>query len=356
MPGNYCLTMLFSLLFSCVLLEQAEELFEPVDTSTTTDGDTAAPTDTAPPSDSADTGAPVDSGDSASPEDSGDSGDTGGPPPQTRGIWAWQDSGDPYGTLAVVGDGTAEDDMVADLVSWGVARVYGSYGNRPISEPEVIADWNVKLHAAGIESHVLLGEPDDISSREWAALEEKIQERLLEYNDSRTDPLERFDGLHLDIEPQALSEWSGLDEAGKYAYLGLLADTYEFVEDVMDFAGSALPVRADLAVWFDKLPPPLGGTGSVGWPATGDRDDWFGTLAVDGVSMMAYERDDLLDIEGDVADEGLLFPGELRVGLNEEVGTTWLDIDEMFDMAELLEADGYAVDLHSYSKIRAQFP
>ena len=338
MPANYCLDMFISLLLSCSLLEKAEDILADATNETT---------DTTPPVDTGDTG---DTGDTALPTD------TDAPLPQTRGIWAWQDSGDPYGTLAVVGVPASEDAMVDDLVAWGVVRVYGSYGNRPVSEPDTIADWNAKLHAAGIESHVLLGEPDDISSREWAALEEKILDRLIDFNAGRSDPLERFDGLHLDIEPQALSEWSSLDEAGKYAYLGLLEETYEFVEGVMDFAGSTLPVRADLAVWFDKLPPALGGTGSVGWPAVSDRDDWFGNLDVDGVSMMAYERDDLLDIEGDVADEGLLFPGELRVGLNEEVGTTWVDIDEMFDMAELLEADGYAVDLHSYSKIRAQFP
>ncbi len=281
--------------------------------------------------------------------------DTGtAPVAQTRGIWAWRDAGDPNGTDAVVGDVAAEIDMVDTLVSWGVVRVYGSYGNRPVSEPAVIGAWNKRLHEAGIESHVLLGDPSWYSSREWGNMEVKIQDRLLDFNDGRSDPDERFDGLHLDIEPQADAAWDLADEATKYAYLDLLRYAYDDAASTV--AGSGLSIAADLPVWFDKLPPALGGTGSIGWPSAAERDDWFAGLALDSISMMAYERDDDAVIISDVSGEEGLFPGELRVGLNEEVGTTWADIDEMFAMAETLEAQGYAVDLHAYSDIRALLP
>ncbi|MFT4975161.1 MAG: hypothetical protein ACI8S6_001048 [Myxococcota bacterium] len=303
-----------------------------------------------PASKPADTVTPIEDEDTALAED------TASPASGTRGVWAWRDAGDPNGTDAVVGVSAAEDDMIAALTDWGVVRVYGSYGDRAATEPTVIAAWNAKLHQAGIESHVLVGDPDWISSREWAYMETVIQARLLDFNAAQADPLDRFDGLHLDIEPQGGSYWDAAGETDRFTYLQLLAETYDQVRIVVDVSDPSLPIRADLPVWFDKLPASLGGTGSIGWPATTDRDTWFSTLNVDGISMMAYERDSDTSITGAITDEETLFPGELRIGLNEEVGTTWADIDEMFTMATTLETQGYAVDLHSYSKIRAYLP
>lgn len=277
----------------------------------------------------------------------------------TRGVWAWRDAGDPHGTDAVVGDPAAEDAMVADLIAWDVDRVYGSYGDRAGTEPEAIAAWNLKLHAAGIESHVLMGDPAWISSREWASMESLILTRLVDFNASRGDPAERFDGLHLDIEPHADATWSAGTESDRHQYLWLLADTYAFAAGVLaSGSGAGLPIGADLPVWYDKLPPGLGGTGQVGWPSVGDRDAWFGDVGahVDRLSMMAYETSDDATILARVADETALFPGEVRVGLNEEVGTTWATIDDLFTMADTLEGAGRVVDLHSYSHIRAALP
>lgn len=276
-----------------------------------------------------------------------------------RGVWAWQDSGDPYGTLAVVGDVPAEEAMIADLIDWGVDRVYGSYGNRAVTEPEVIADWNERLHDAGIESHVLMGDPAWTSSREWAGMEELINNRLLDYNTSRSDPDERFDGLHLDIEPHAAALWSTASESDKYWKLFLLEETYDVVRGLLDAgSGASLPIQADLPVWYDKLPPALGGTGQIGWESSAQRDAWFLAIGshLDSVSMMAYENPSETSIISSVSDETALFPGSVRVGLNEEVGTTWATIDDLFSMAEDLEAAGKDVDLHSYAKIRAELP
>ena len=306
-----------------------------------------------------DTGGDDTGGDDTGGDDTWDGGVRCGVTSGTRGVWAWRDAGDPYGTDAVVGDTAAEDAMVADLIAWDVDRVYGSYGDRAVTEPEVIADWNVKLHAAGIESHVLMGDPAWISSREWASMESRILTRLVDYNESRTDPAERFDGLHLDIEPHTVSTWTGGTEADRYQYLLLLAHTYSFADGVIESgSGAGLPIGADLPVWYDKLPASLGGTGQVGWPTAADRDAWFVGIGahVDRISMMAYESDDDATILARVADETALFPGEVRVGLNEEVGTTWPAIADMFTMADTLEGAGRVVDLHSYSHIRAELP
>ena len=299
--------------------------------------------------------------DTAGANDTGDTADTGAPQTTsgTRGVWAWRDVGDPYGTEAVVGDLAAEEAMVATLIEWDVNRVYGAYGDRAATEPAVIAAWNVRLHEAGIESHVLVGDPAWVSSREWASMLEKIDERLVNFNAGMTDPNEKFDGLHLDIEPQAGDDWDGLTEGDCALRLIQLADTYHQVRGSMDGGTSAgLPIAADLPVWFDNLPPTLGGTGSVGWATEADRDAWFAGIAgdIDGISLMAYERDTTTLIVGAVEDEVALFPSTVRVGLNEEVGSTWATIDEMFTMADSVESLGYLVDLHSYAEIRSQLP
>jgi hypothetical protein len=330
-------------------------------------GDTGVPTtgtgespdssdsvDSSDSADSADTADTADSGDTADSRDTGTPGPTG-----TRGVWAWRDSGDPHGTDAVVGDAAAEADMLAHLQDWGVDRVYGSYGDRAATEPNAIAAWNAQLHAAGIQSFVLMGDPAWTSSREWAFMESLIQARLIQFNESRTDPTERFDGLHLDIEPHAASAWSSYSEADKYAQLTLLDDAYAHAHGVIEASSQAgLELHADLPVWFDNLPAALGGTGSVGWPSAADRDAWFSGIHadIDRLSMMAYEMDDDTVILSRTDTETGLFGGEVRLGLNEEVGTTWATIQEMFDMAETLELGGRTVDLHSYSKVRALVP
>ena len=126
----------------------------------------------------------------------------------------------------------------------------------------------------------------------------------------------------------------------------------------MTAAPATSPWGADFAVWFDNLPEDLGGSGSVGWTSVADRDAWFGDLhdSLASMHMMAYERSTEAQITDSVATEAALFPGELRVGLNEEVGSTWADIDSLFAMAEAVEATGHRVDLHSFSAIRGQLP
>lgn len=273
----------------------------------------------------------------------------------TRGVWAWRDEGDPHGTDAVVGDAALEAAAIQTLIDWGVDRVYGSYGDRAQTEPDVIASWNLQLHAAGIESHVLMGDPAWVSSREWSNMLSKVDSRLIAFNDSRTVDAERFDGLHLDIEPQGADDWSDLSDTDRYWRLFLLDETYAEARGAMDAgSGVALPIGADLPVWFDNLPSTLGGDGSIGWESEAARDAWFTGLgaSLSSISLMAYEREtDALIIDA-VATEASLFPGEVRVGLNEEVGTTWPDIAALFTMAGTLEGAGYVVDLHAYGPIR----
>ena len=79
-----------------------------------------------------------------------------------HGVWFWgsttlpDSSSSPYGSTVVVGDVAKENDLIIFFDYHDVKRVYGSYQNRPVSEPAVIAAWNGKLDAAGIQSQLLI--------------------------------------------------------------------------------------------------------------------------------------------------------------------------------------------------------
>ena len=75
-----------------------------------------------------------------------------------RGVWFWKSTGNPYGSAAIVGVSALENQTIAFFSAQSIRRVYGSYGTRSISEPAVIAAWNTKLHAAGMQSQFLLSE------------------------------------------------------------------------------------------------------------------------------------------------------------------------------------------------------
>lgn len=273
-----------------------------------------------------------------------------------RGTWFWRDTGDPHGAGAVVGDATAEAATLASFGELGVRRVYGSFDWLNDSAT-TIAAWNADVHAAGGTSFLLLSENTWIDPSTWADLEDLLQARLLDFDAAH--PGGRFDGVHLDIEPQGLDAWDTADAGTKRLLLDDLADTFAFVRATLDAGGAAdVPLYADLPVWFDNLPAD---GGSVGWADAADRDAWFDALAasLDGVSLMAFERSTLSLIDSGVSWELANVPLEVRVGLEADVGCgqTWEDVAALLDMADQVEA-AYGplvgVDLQSWSATAAQ--
>jgi len=273
-----------------------------------------------------------------------------------RAVWFWQDAGSPYGASNIVGNNVLENQTVAILQNRMVKRVYGSYGQHPVTNAAVIAGWNAKLEAAGIQSQFLMSENTWIFPSNHAGFLMKISERVIDFNNApgRT-AAQKFDGLHLDIEPQALGEWSGLSAAGKRNYLLLLRDTYAAVRQHLTNEGApAFPVYADLPVWFDNLP--VDG-GSIGWSGAAERDQWFADIAVSltGISLMAFERTTLSSISNGVAWERANISGaDVRVGLEADVGAglTWATLADFNVMIENVEGafgPGDAVEIQSYT-------
>ena len=252
-----------------------------------------------------------------------------------RSAWMWAGGTHPFGSNNILDDTAKQGAAVNNFLDAGFDRIYTSLGNRPITDPELIASWNARLDDAGMQSQMLLGEPTWIFPGTRPSLLNIIQTRLINFNASRTDPSELIDAVHLDIEPHGLSQWGTSTNAQRRDLLLLMGDTFDEVRALLDANGqSQVKMYADLPVWYD-------GSTTIGW-AAGERDQWFADLgvALDGISMMAYERDSLSYIVNGVDWEVNNFNGEVRIGLEAAAigpGRTWADFDEFMDMAEQLE-------------------
>lgn len=279
-----------------------------------------------------------------------------------RGVWFWGSttlpggSQSPFGSGMVVGNGAAEDETVAFLTTHGVKRIYGSYQNRPVSEPPVIAAWNTKLDAAGISSQILIDGHAVNDVVEMANILTKITNRLINFNaSSGTDDASKFDALHLDLEPQGLALWDSGSPAVKRALLGDLLTAYTDIRAHLDGAGlTAMPMYADIPFFWDKLP---GDGGSVGWTDAADRDAWFGAIAAElsGISIMTFSKGNFTDIDAAIDYERTgAFSGRARLGIQPKVGhgqlwPTILHFGSVMNQCEAAYGPTGATDLENYA-------
>lgn len=253
-----------------------------------------------------------------------------------RSAWVWNQPSHPYGAANILGNTEREDDVLARFDAENFDRAYVSVQNLPLSSPQVVADWNSRLANDGVSAQMLLGENSWIFPASRNSLLTIVQTRLVNYNAGRSDPDERLKGLHLDIEPQGLTEWRTSTAARKKELLYLLRDTYTSVRSQLDnFGGSDVELYADLPVWFDS-------SSSIGWDNSLERDQWYDDIAtsLDGVTLMAFERRTLSSMISGVDWEVQNLPIEVRIGLNAaEIGPgeTFADYSEFQSLAEQIE-------------------
>ena len=269
---------------------------------------------------------------------------------KNRAVWFWASSSSPYGSANIVGTPVSETQTLNFFNARGIKHVYGSYQNRPVSEPSTIATWNTKLQAEGIESQFLMSENTWIFTSNHASFLSKITNRVIDYNDGRP-AAEQFDGLHLDIEPQGLTEWGTATDTEKRDYLNLLSDTYAAVRT--HFVTNGLPdfpVYADLPVWFDS-------SSSIGWTDAAERDTWYAAISTNltGVSLMPFDRDTFSNIDNGVTwERANITNAAVRIGLETDIGATgtWptsLDFNAMMETLETNYGIDEATDIQAYA-------
>ena len=271
---------------------------------------------------------------------------------ERRGTWWWTSTGHPWGVDQVLGDNNKETQILQFLKAWNFGRVYCSFGNSARTNPAVMRAWNARLHATGVSPQLLLSENTWIfPEKRDNLLTVHIQPKLIDFNAAATNAAERYDGLHLDIEPHALSQWTTNTAAGRRDLLLLLRDTFQAVRTYLDQHGATnISVYADLPVWYDQLPTP------VGWNSTTERDAWFAALgqSLAGISLMAYDRDTASSIESGVSWEIQNFTNECRVALEADVGTdgnTWPSFWSLMAVIQAEERTGTPprrMDVHDF--------
>ena len=281
----------------------------------------------------------------------------------SRGVWFWGSTTLPgggsstHGSSTVVGDDTEENAAIAFMTSRGVTRVYGSYQNRPVSEPSVIATWNAKLDAAGIDSQILIDGTAVNDPAHLTSIQSKITNRLINFNNTLApDEASKFDALHLDIEPQQLDLWKD-DTVGtdKRTLLTDLANAYTAIRSQLDSAGlTDIPIYADINFSWDKLP--IDG-GSVAWANETDRNNWYAGIGADlaGLTIMTFSKDTSAELATATDFERTgSFPGSVVVGIQPRtgIGELWSNYTAFYNVMLQLESDigtAEATDIENYA-------
>ncbi len=176
-----------------------------------------------------------------------------------RGVWCWK-SPAPYGLNYILGTNDLENAALAQFKLWGVARVYGSYGDqlKTTQGQTALAAWNTLLSSNGIQSQLL------ISDFNLTTGDSNVLVDMINFNKNQLADA-RCQAVHLDLEPWGLSTW---DNGSNYQMLVTLAETYQSIRTELDDNGQTnVLIYADLADWLSSLT-------SVNWPSASARNQW----------------------------------------------------------------------------------
>lgn len=260
--------------------------------------------------------------------------------------WHWGSYSKKYGVnFAVEGSPAIATEIIAAYKASNVTRVYGGFARLPGAKPSLMAAWNKRLKAAGIESHLLIGSSSWVYPQNRASMLSEITTQFIGYN-QKVEADARFVGLHVDIEPHGLAEWKTASLTRKRELLQMLCDTYRDIKSHLLAKGvTNVQLYADLPVWFDNL-------SSLGWASTTERDAWFKRCDVylDGLSMMAYETSSIPTILSRTQWERTNFTGVVEVGLNvTDLGPLWrTKSDFTYAINEVNKQTGKPAVIHAF--------
>ncbi len=150
-----------------------------------------------------------------------------------HGLWVWK-------SPTVLAAPHAAESLRDFCTSAGVNEVYVSVSTRSeASEESQLVHLISLLHRSNIRVEALLSSTDaDEPGKHRDSLVQKVQS-IIEFNQKHR--AERFDGIHLDVEPQQRPENKG---PGNLRFLPGLADAFRAVRAVAEAAG--LTVNADI--------------------------------------------------------------------------------------------------------------
>ncbi|MFA6957777.1 MAG: hypothetical protein WC538_18070 [Thermoanaerobaculia bacterium] len=169
-------------------------------------------------------------------------------PPVSRSIWVWESE-----TFRLLEDPAYKSEVMEFLRTHHVNRVFlyaDEYKGRNLirERPELYRALVRELRYCEIDVHALLGSYF-LKTQTYILPEKKsdaraMLRRVLNYNDT-SKPDERFTGVHFDIEPHMLDEWSSERPRLSILYL-------ERIDEWMKLAGdSGLDVSAAIPFWLD---------------------------------------------------------------------------------------------------------
>jgi hypothetical protein len=159
------------------------------------------------------------------------------PPPLVHGLWVWK-------SPAVLGAPSGADALLNFCKSQNINEVYVSISERtePSEEQQLVQLINL-LHRSDIRIEALISSTDADEPGPHRETLLVHAGAIVEFNGR--NPGNRFDGIHLDIEPQQRPENKG---AGNLRFLPGLVDAFRQVREIAEPAG--MTVNADIQ---DKL-------------------------------------------------------------------------------------------------------
>ncbi len=154
-------------------------------------------------------------------------------PEPVRGLWVWK-------SPTVLGAPRGAEKLVDFCKSAGINEVYVSYSaNSAAAEESDFVHLIGLMHRANVRVEALLSSTD---ADEPGAHREKLLDKareVVEFN--RKHPADRFNGIHLDVEPQQRPENKG---PGNLRFLPGLADAFREVRNLAEAA--SMTVNADI--------------------------------------------------------------------------------------------------------------
>lgn len=169
-----------------------------------------------------------------------------------RAVWAWEEE-----SYAMLERGSSAKEALRFCGSKGINTIYlyaDSYKGRNLIEkkPGLYRKLIASLHKGGLRVYALLGSWH-LHTEEYVRPERRAEalamlKRVLDYNSS-AGPLERFDGVNLDLEPHMLADWKTDRDRLLLSFLDMGGEMMAMKKA----AGAALKIGPAVPFWLDGI-------------------------------------------------------------------------------------------------------